>query len=103
MLSDLLFRARALVRRREVDADLDDELRDHLDAQARKYEEAGLSREEATRRANIEFGGLDQIRAECRDARGVALVETVAHDLRYASRVLRKDVAFTLIAALMLA
>ena len=59
MLSDLLFRARALVRRREVDADLDDELRDHLDAQARKYEEAGLSREEATRRANIEFGGLD--------------------------------------------
>ena len=103
MLSDLLFRARALLRRREVDAELDEELHAHIDAQALKYERVGFSREEARRLANIEFGGLEQIRADCRDARGVTLVETVAHDLRYAWRVLRKDASFTVIAALTLA
>ncbi len=74
-----------------------------IDAQALKYERGGVSREEARRLANIEFGGLEQIRADCRDARGVTLVETVAHDLRYAWRVLRKDASFTVIAALTLA
>ena len=47
MLSDLLFRARALLRRREVDADLDEELRAHLDAQTPKARAVGFSRDEA--------------------------------------------------------
>jgi putative ABC transport system permease protein len=103
MLRDLLFRARALLRRGTVDADLDEELRAHLEALIRKHERAGLTRQDASRRANIEFGGLEQVRADCRDARGVTLVETVAHDLRYASRMLRKDAPFTLIVVLTLA
>ena len=84
MLTDLLFRARALLRRETVDADLDEELRAHLEAQTRKHERAGLTPDEARRRAHLEFGGLAQIREDCRDARGIGLVDTVAQDLRYA-------------------
>ncbi|MGH9140720.1 MAG: permease prefix domain 1-containing protein, partial [Vicinamibacterales bacterium] len=103
MLTDLWFRVRALVRRGTVDADLDEELRAHLARAIDKHVAAGLTREAAIRRANIEFGGLAQIRADCREARGVTLVETIAHDLRYASRVLRKDPWFTAIIVVTLA
>ena len=95
MLTDLWYRARALARRGAVDADLDEELRAHLARAIDKHVGAGLTPEAALRRAHIEFGGLTQIRADCRDARGVTLVETIAHDLRYAWRVLRKDPWFT--------
>jgi len=103
MLSDFRFRARALFRRTAVDAELDDELRAHLDHQIRKHEQAGVPPDEAARLARLEFGGLDQIKAECRDARGVGLFESIAHDLRYAARVLRKDRSFTIIAVVTLA
>jgi len=103
MLNDLLSRARSLFRRGAADADLEDELRGHIEEQIRKHQHAGLTLDEASRRAQMEFGWLQQIREDCRDARGVTLVETFAHDLRYASRVLRKDASFTLIAVLTLA
>ena len=103
MLSDLTFRLRALFRRRTVDAELDEELRGHLDQQIRKHRQAGLAPHEAERRARIEFGGLDQIRSECRDARGIGFIETVAHDVRYALRLLRKETAFTAVVVATLA
>ena len=71
MVTDLLYRLRALFRRDDMDAELDEELRAHLDHQAEKYVQSGMSPEEAKRRAAIEFGGLDQVKEECRDAWGL--------------------------------
>ena len=72
MFSDLLYRLRALFHRDSMEAELDEELRAHLEHQVEKYVQSGMPREEAQRRAKIEFGGVDQVKEECRDGLGSA-------------------------------
>jgi len=90
MLADLRLRFRAIFLRDTVESELDEELRFHLEHQFEKYRRAGLSREEARRRIRLDFGGAEQIREECRDARGTRWLEDAVQDLRHAGRALRK-------------
>ena len=103
LLHDLFFRLRTLMRRPAVENELDDELRFHLEQQTDKYVRSGMSEAEALRRARLEFGGLDQVKNECREARGVSLVESLVQDLHYAARTLLHSPAFTACAVLTLA
>jgi len=101
--SDLIYRLRALVRRRAVEKEMDEELRFHFERQVEKYVGSGMARAEAERRARMEFGGVESVKEECREARGVSVVETTVQDVRYAVRTLRKSPAFSVIAAVTLA
>jgi hypothetical protein len=102
MISDLLFRLRAIFRRRSVEKELDDELRFHFEHEVEKLMRAGLTREEASRRARLSLGGMDQVKEECRDARGVSGLEAVIQDLRYGLRGLRRNPVLTLLATVTL-
>ncbi len=103
MLSDLLYRLRALTRRKTVEGEMGEELRFHLERQVEKYVASGMARGEAERRARMEFGGMESVKEECREARGVRLFETLGQDVRYALRTLRKNAAFSVLAAVTLA
>ncbi|PYR07223.1 MAG: hypothetical protein DMG00_17225, partial [Acidobacteria bacterium] len=102
MLSDWAIRLRSLLRRAEVEHELDDELRFHIRQQMESYEQAGVDHDEAVRRARLEFGGLEQVKEDCRDARGTRWLEETVQDLRLATRLLTKDRWFTLAVVLVL-
>jgi putative ABC transport system permease protein len=94
---------RRLFPKRPAERDLDAELRFHLQQRARDFEALGLSPQEARRRANLAFGGLEQVKQECREARTGNHVQDFLLDFRYALRSLGKDRRFALIAVFALA
>jgi predicted permease len=89
--------------RERLDRQLDGELRYHVDRLVADNIRAGMTPEEARRAARLEFGGIEQMKEECRDARATRWAHDVVQDVRFAARLLRRDRGFTALAVLALA
>jgi predicted permease len=102
-LSNLLRRWRALTHKEQLEHELDDEMRFHLERDIEQHIKSGMSPAAARYAALKSFGGVDQSKEECRSARGVTLIENILRDISYSVRVLLKSYAFTFVVILTLA
>jgi hypothetical protein len=98
----LPLRLRSFFRRQQVDLELEDELRDHLEQQIKENVAAGMPPEEARYSALRALGGMTQIEQQCRDARGGSVIENLVQDLRYGFRQLCRSPGFSSLAILCL-
>jgi predicted permease len=88
--------ARAALRRRRFEGDMDAELRSHLESRIDDLVAQGLSREEARHRARVEFGAFEAAKDGCREARGLRWPDALRRDFRFAARMLQRNPAFAL-------
>lgn len=96
-------RVRALVGRRHIEREMDDEMRLHVELEAEELVRAGVAPDEARRRALVAFGGVERFKEEARDGRGTRWLEDLARDLKLAARQLRAAPGFALAAVVTLA
>src|SRR5262245_34534704 len=102
MLKKLITRLRALFRKAEMERELDEELRLHIERQTAQNVRLGMDSKEARIAARRAFGGVEQAKERSRDARGMRWIEEIWQDLRYGARMLIKKPGFTLVAVLTL-
>jgi predicted permease len=96
-------RIRGFVLRRRLEEEFSEEVQAHLDMLADEYERQGMSTREARLAALRSFGGVEQVREEHREGRGMMHLERLAADLVFAVRTMRRNPAFTAVAVATLA
>ena len=102
-LSKISYRLRSIFAKAKADSELSTELQFHLERQIEQNIADGMSPEEARYEALRELGGLAQVEEQCRESRGVNMVEHTLQDLRFALRTWRRNPGFTLLLVLTLA
>ncbi len=99
-LRDLQLRARALFRPHRVEQELNDELAFHIEREAARLIDEGMTPAEARLRAQARFGSTALAADQCRDERGTAIIDNTVRDVQYALRTFVKAplTAFTIVA-----
>ncbi|HXX21927.1 MAG TPA: ABC transporter permease [Terriglobia bacterium] len=102
-LNSAWLRAKALFKRRQLDRDLEDELRFHLALREEKLKAAGVDLEEARYASRRRFGNSFSLKEACREMWTFAWLEDLGQDMRYAFRAMRKNPGFTAVVVVTLA
>ncbi|MES2695028.1 MAG: ABC transporter permease [Verrucomicrobiota bacterium] len=93
-MKTLLGKLRAWFRRKHLEDEMAEEIRQHIEHRTQEKIADGLAPEEARYAALREFGGIAQVQEQCRDERRLVWLEQLAQDLRYAARQLRRNPLF---------